>query len=218
MFDAVNGVVISLSARIPTAIFAREKGFPQNSNPRPRASSRRQWFVLSPSSGDTAVQVFQNPYQPMLIRADLAPGPSCPRRFCPYKHVHRTMLRLRDRGLQVWAVSTGATVTCATSRPRLSTIRLSMTTSKPVKLAVSRSSSLKKLFTLCLDLSFPDIEIASFNAFRSDPILAVICSSVGGQGPWTDLSSPSSSRSKPYVLHQVASFFTARRCLRSLLR
>ena len=41
----------------------------------------------------------------------------------------------------------------------------------------------KKEVTLCLDLSFPDIETASFNALRSDHKLAVICSGVEGKGP-----------------------------------
>ena len=62
--------------------------FPLNSNSRRRANSRRQGFVLFPSSRDTAVRVFQNPCQPMVIRADLALGQACPGCFPPYKHVH----------------------------------------------------------------------------------------------------------------------------------
>ena len=60
-----------------------KKCFPPNSNSHRLANSRRQWFVPSPSSGDTAARVFQNtfqsmviravPYQPKMIRVDLAP-------------------------------------------------------------------------------------------------------------------------------------------------
>ena len=51
-------------------VLPREKRSTPNSNSRRRASSRRQWCVPYLSSGDTAVRVFQNPYQPMVIRAD----------------------------------------------------------------------------------------------------------------------------------------------------
>ena len=44
------------------------------------------------------------------------------------------------------------------------------------------SSPLMKLSTLCFDLSFPDVEIASFNAFTSAHILAVVSFGVGGNG------------------------------------
>ena len=57
------------------------------------ANSRRQWFVLSPRSGDTAVLVLQDPSQPMVIRADLPPGPPSPLPFSPYEHTHLTVFR-----------------------------------------------------------------------------------------------------------------------------
>ena len=123
------------------------KRFSPHSNSRRRASSRRQWFVPSPSSGDTAGRVFQNPYQPMVVRAGLALGPSCPRCFLSDKHgASNNSSELRDRGLGGWAVSIGATTTCAAARPLLSLImRSSLANSSSVRLAVPCSSLLIKL-------------------------------------------------------------------------
>ena len=61
--------------------------------------------------------------------------------------------------------------------------RSALVNSSSVGLAVPCSSSLIKLSTLCLDLSSPDIEIVSFNAFAAAHMFAVVCSGVGGSGP-----------------------------------
>ena len=78
MFDAGDVGVVVLTARVCTRSVGEEIS-PPDLNPRPRSRSRRRWFVLSPRSGDTAVRVLQNPYQPMVIRVRLALGPPYPR-------------------------------------------------------------------------------------------------------------------------------------------
>ena len=60
------------------AFVVGEKCLPLGSIPCQRANSRQRWFVLSPTSprsGDAAVRAFQDPYQPMVVRARLGPSP-----------------------------------------------------------------------------------------------------------------------------------------------
>ena len=89
------------------------------------------------------------------------------------------------RGFQYCTVSTGATVTCAASRPRLSTIRLIM--AKTSSLTSSRSVfRIRFLFHSCRkEPSLTGVEMAAFNAFTSDHKLAANSSSVCGseRGP-----------------------------------
>ena len=59
VFGEATGVAVTLPVRVPIMRSVGEKVFPPNSNLCWQASSRRQWFVPSPTSGDTAVRVFQ---------------------------------------------------------------------------------------------------------------------------------------------------------------
>ena len=156
-----------------------KKCFPPNSNLRRQASGRRQWFVPSPSSGDTAVRVFHNPYQPMVIRADLAQGSSSPRRFSSYKHAHRTIFQ----NYAIGGCRVGLCQLVQQSHAPYRGLSSPRSYSSSVRLTVPWSNSSMKLLTLCLDLCFPDIEIAYFNAFSSAHILTVVCSGVGGREP-----------------------------------
>ena len=113
------------------------------------------------------------------------------------------------QGLQCCTVSTGVTVTCAcaVSRLRFSTSRFSAANSSSPTLP--SSISLMRLLTFCLG-----IEIACFNFCNSDRRLTLNSWGVGGsKRAWNQLSSPSTTRSKPFILLQVASFSNARRSL-----
>ena len=88
-----SDVVVILVPLVHQRLPSWEKCVSLDLNPRPRSRSRRRWFFLSPRSEDTAVRVFQDPYQPMVIRARLALGPSFPRCFSSYKHARQTMVR-----------------------------------------------------------------------------------------------------------------------------
>ena len=66
MFDAADVGVVVLTARVSTRSVVGEVCFPR-SEPTPRSRSRRRWLVPSPRSGCTAIRVFQDPYQPMMI-------------------------------------------------------------------------------------------------------------------------------------------------------
>ena len=87
-----------------------KKCFPLGSIPCQRANSRQRWFVLSPTSprsGDTAIRAFQDPYQPMVVRARLALGPSSPRCSPTWQYIWRRFGSLRA----------GATVLYGINRP-----------------------------------------------------------------------------------------------------
>ena len=162
----------------------------------PTLTSKQPSAVVRPVySGDTAIRVFQDPYWPMVIRVRLGPGPPYPLSFSSISTQTRTsddVSGVVERGLRYCAVSTGATVTCAASRSRFSTNRLSMTKSTYVKFAVlcpiasvkftvPCPISLIKLLARWLNQSLTGgIEIASFNAFSSDHRLWVNCSGVRG--------------------------------------
>ena len=92
VFGAVGAVEVLLSVCVSTRSLG-EEGFPPGLNPRPRSSSGRRWFVESPRFGDTAVRLFRNPYQPMVIRANPAPDSSLSLPFSPCKYIHRTISR-----------------------------------------------------------------------------------------------------------------------------
>ena len=67
---SVDVVVVFLVLAHLSTHSVGEEMLPLGLNPRPRSRCRRWWFVLSPislRSGDTAVRVFQDPYQPMMI-------------------------------------------------------------------------------------------------------------------------------------------------------
>ena len=64
------------------------------------------------------------------------------------------ILKQSDRELEGWAVPISATVACAAARRLLSMMRLSLANSSSVMLAVLPSSSFKKMFPFCSDLSF----------------------------------------------------------------
>ena len=100
-------------------------------------------------------------------------GSILPSLFSKLKHTSSEGSGVCGLGLQYCTVSTDVTVTCAASRPRFSTSRLSMASSSSLTLPCS--IALIKLLTFCLG-----IKIASFNAFTSHHRSAAYSSGVGG--------------------------------------
>ena len=80
--------MLNIGLRPNKEFFERKSVFPKSRLMPMSEQCRRQWFVVSPNSRDTAVWVLQDPYQPMMFRALPAQGPSYSRFVPPYRHVH----------------------------------------------------------------------------------------------------------------------------------
>ena len=101
IFDEADGVEVWLLFRVPITSSVREKVFSPKFDLTP-ASKQPSTVVHSISQfGRHCCPGISNPYQRMVIQADLAPGPSCPRYFPPYKHVHRTKFLNSIEGYRV---------------------------------------------------------------------------------------------------------------------
>ena len=90
-FEEVDCVAISLSVCIPMPKYVREKVF----SPKFELmlASKQPSTVVRPISQFRrhCFRGVSNPYQPMVVRADLTPGPSYPCCGSPYKHVQQTI-------------------------------------------------------------------------------------------------------------------------------
>ena len=203
--------VVVLTSRVSTCSVVGEEMSPSWFEPTPAV--KKPSAVVRPVSH---VPSFWGHCCPGVSRSVPADGGSSsprsgsilPSLFSSSKHTSGGISGLSGQGLQCCTVSTGVTVTCASSRPRFSTSRLSMSNSSSLTLPCS--IELLRLLTFCLG-----IEIAFFNSFTLHHKSAAYSSGVGGseRGPRNQLSSPSATRSKPFIFLQVASFSNVRRSL-----
>ena len=128
MFDAAGGVTISVTKRV----------FPTKFEPTP--AGKQPLAVVRPASpfGRHCCPGISKPVPADGNSSWSGSGSILPSTsFSKLTHTSDDISELRDRGLQGSAVSIDAIVTCAASRPRLSTNCLILVNSSSVKLIVS---------------------------------------------------------------------------------
>ena len=177
---SANVAVVVLTARVSTRSVVGEVCFPRFG---PTPAVKKPSAVVRPVSHVPSFGGHCCPGVSKPVPVDGGSSSPCsgsilPSLFSKLTHTSGDGSGVCGLKLQYCTVSTGVTVTCAASRPRFSTSRLSMANS--ASLTLPCSIALVRLLTFCLG-----IKIASFESYKSDHKSAAYSSRVGGseRGP-----------------------------------